>query len=147
MRPRLFLRTTEFLWQEGHTVHETETEAREETQRMLEVYQSFVRDHCAIPVFAGEKSESERFPGAVQTLSIEAMAQDRKAIQAGTSHFLGQNFARASGIQFQSREGKQEFGWTTSWGMTTRMVGAVVMAHGDDDGIIMPPLIAASQIV
>src|SRR3989440_2365064 len=147
MRPRLFLRTTEFLWQEGHTVHETEAEAREETQRMLGVYETFARDHCAIPVFAGEKSESEKFPGAVQTMTIEAMVQDRKAIQAGTSHFLGQNFARASGIQFQSREGKQEFGWTTSWGMTTRMVGTVVMAHGDDDGIILPPRIAPTQIV
>ena len=147
MRPRLFLRTTEFLWQEGHTVHETEPEARAETQQMLAVYEKFVRDHCAIPVFAGEKSESERFPGAVQTLSIEVMAQDRKAIQAGTSHFLGQNFARASGIQFQTREGKQEFGWTTSWGMTTRMVGTVVMAHGDDDGLILPPRIAPTQIV
>jgi len=147
MRPRLFLRTTEFLWQEGHTVHETEAEAREETQRMLGVYETFARDHCAIPVFAGEKSESEKFPGAVQTMTIEAMVQDRKAIQAGTSHFLGQNFARASGIQFQSRGGKQEFGWTTSWGMTTRMVGTVVMAHGDDDGIILPPRIAPTQIV
>src|SRR5213082_3245268 len=147
MRPRLFLRTTEFLWQEGHTVHETEAEAREETQRMLGVYETFARDHCAIPAFAGEKSESEKFPGAVQTMTIEAMVQDRKAIQAGTSHFLGQNFARASGIQFQNREGKQEFGWTTSWGMTTRMVGTVVMAHGDDDGIILPPRIAPTQIV
>jgi prolyl-tRNA synthetase len=147
MRPRLFLRTTEFLWQEGHTVHETEVEARAETKQMLDVYETFVRDHCAIPVFSGEKSESERFPGAVQTLSIEAMAQDRKAIQAGTSHFLGQNFSRASGIQFQNREGKQEFGWTTSWGMTTRMVGTVVMAHGDDDGVILPPRIAPSQII
>jgi prolyl-tRNA synthetase len=147
MRPRLFLRTTEFLWQEGHTVHETEAEARAETKQMLDVYETFVRDHLAIPVFSGEKSESERFPGAVQTLSIEAMAQDRKAIQAGTSHFLGQNFSRASGIQFQNREGKQEFGWTTSWGMTTRMVGTVVMAHGDDDGIILPPRIAPTQIV
>src|SRR5256885_10173278 len=147
MRPRLFLRTTAFLWQEGHTVHETEAEAREETQRMLGVYETFARDHCAIPVFAGEKSESEKFPGAVQTMTIEAMVQDRKAIQAGTSHFLGQNFARASGIQFQTRDGKQEFGWTTSWGMTTRMVGTVVMAHGDDDGIILPPRIAPTQIV
>ena len=147
MRPRLFLRTTEFLWQEGHTVHENEAEAREETKRMLDVYETFVRDHCAIPVFSGEKSESERFPGAVQTLTIEAMAQDRKAIQAGTSHFLGQNFARASGIQFQNREGKQEFGWTTSWGMTTRMVGTVVMAHGDDDGLVLPPRIAPTHIV
>src|SRR5467141_2365468 len=147
MRPRLFLRTTEFLWQEGHTVHETEAEAREETQRMLNVYATFARDHCAIPVFAGEKSESERFPGAVQTLTIEAMVQDRKAIQGGTSHFLGQNFSRGSGIQFQNREGKQEFGWTTSWGMTTRMVGTMVMAHGDDDGVILPPRIAPTQIV
>ena len=147
MRPRLFLRTTEFLWQEGHTVHETEAEAREETRRMLGVYETFVRDHLGIPLFSGEKSESERFPGAVQTLSIEAMMQDRKAIQAGTSHFLGQNFARASGIQFQNREGKQEFGWTTSWGMSTRMVGAVVMTHGDDDGLILPPRIAPTQIV
>jgi prolyl-tRNA synthetase len=147
MRPRLFLRTTEFLWQEGHTVHETEAEARAETKQMLDVYETFVRDHLAIPVYSGEKSESERFPGAVQTLTIEAMAQDRKAIQAGTSHFLGQNFARASGIQFQNREGKQEFGWTTSWGMTTRMVGTVVMTHGDDDGVILPPRIAPTQIV
>jgi prolyl-tRNA synthetase len=147
MRPRLFLRTTEFLWQEGHTVHETEVEAREETSRMLGVYETFAREHCAIPVFAGEKSESEKFPGAVQTLSIEAMVQDRKAIQAGTSHFLGQNFAKASGIQFQTREGKQEFGWTTSWGMTTRMVGTVVMMHSDDDGLVLPPRIAPEQIV
>ena len=147
LRPRLFLRTTEFLWQEGHTVHETEAEAREESKRMLEVYETFVRDHCAIPVFSGEKSESEKFPGAVQTLTLEAMAQDRKAIQAGTSHFLGQNFARASGIQFQSREGKQEFAWTTSWGMTTRMVGTVVMVHGDDDGLVLAPRIAPTQIV
>ncbi len=147
MRPRLFLRTSEFLWQEGHTVHETEAEAREETNRMLGVYETFVRDYCAVPVFAGDKSESERFPGAVQTLSIEAMVQDRKAIQVGTSHFLGQNFSRASGIQFQNREGKQEFGWTTSWGMSTRMVGTVVMTHGDDDGIILPPRIAPTQIV
>jgi prolyl-tRNA synthetase len=147
MRPRLFLRTTEFLWQEGHTVHETEAEARAETKQMLDVYETFVRDHLAIPVYSGEKSESERFPGAVATLAIEAMAQDRKAIQAGTSHFLGQNFSRASGIQFQNREGKQEFGWTTSWGMTTRLIGAVIMAHGDDDGLILPPRIAPTQIV
>src|SRR6266704_1825400 len=147
MRTRLFLRTTEFLWQEGHTVHETEAEAREETKRMLGVYETFVRERCAIPVFAGLKSDSEKFPGAVETLALEAMVQDRKAIQAGTSHFLGQNFARASGIQFQTREGKQEFGWTTSWGMTTRMVGTVVMAHGDDDGVVLPPRIAPTQIV
>src|SRR3981189_195918 len=147
MRPRLFLRTTEFLWQEGHTVHETEAEARAETKQMLEVYETFVRDHLALPVFSGEKPESERFPGAVQTWAIEAMVQDRKATKAGTSHFLGQNFARASGIQFQSREGKQEFGWTTSWGRTTRMVGPPVMMPGDDDGVILPPRIAPTQIV
>lgn len=147
MRPRLFLRTTEFLWQEGHTVHETEAEAREETERMLGVYETFARDHCAIPVFAGEKSESEKFPGAVQTLTLEAMVQDHKAIQAGTSHFLGQNFSRTSGIQFQNRAGKQEFGWTTSWGMSTRMVGTVIMTHGDDNGVILPPRIAPTHIV
>jgi prolyl-tRNA synthetase len=147
MRPRLFLRTTEFLWQEGHTVHESEAEARAEARLILELYERFVREHLAIPVFTGEKSESEKFPGAVQTLTIEAMVQDRKAIQAGTSHFLGQNFARASGIQFQNREGKQEFGWTTSWGMTTRLVGTLVMMHGDDDGAVLPPPIAPTQIV
>src|SRR5256714_7374409 len=147
MRTRLFLRTTELLWQEGHTVHEAEAEAREETKRMLGVYETFVRERCAIPVFAGLKSDSEKFPGAVETMALEAMVQDRKAIQAGTSHFLGQNFARAGGIQFQTREGKQEFGWTTSWGMTTRMVGTVVMAHGDDDGVVLPPRIAPTHIV
>jgi prolyl-tRNA synthetase len=147
MRPRLFLRTTEFLWQEGHTVHETEAEARAETKQMLEVYETFVRDHLAIPVYSGEKSESERFPGAVQTLCIEALVQDRKAIQAGTSHFLGQNFSRSSGIQFQTREGKQEFGWTTSWGMSTRLVGMLIMMHADDDGLVLPPRIAPTHIV
>ena len=114
---------------------------------MLDVYETFVRDFVAIPVFSGEKSESERFPGAVQTLCIEAMVQDRKAIQAGTSHFLGQNFSRASGIQFQTRDGKQEFGWTTSWGMSTRMVGTLIMAHSDDDGLVVPPRIAATHVV
>ena len=114
---------------------------------MLGVYEKFVRERCAIPVFAGLKSDSEKFPGAVETMALEAMVQDRKAIQAGTSHFLGQNFARASGIQFQTREGKQEFGWTTSWGMTTRMVGTVVMAHGDDDGVVLPPRIAPTHVV
>ena len=147
MRPRLFLRTTEFLWQEGHTVHETEAEARAETKLILDLYERFVRDHLAIPIFTGAKSESEKFPGAVQTLTLEAMVQDRKAIQAGTSHFLGQNFSRASGIQFQNREGKQEFGWTTSWGMTTRLVGTLAMMHGDDDGLVLPPRIAPTQIV
>jgi prolyl-tRNA synthetase len=147
MRPRLFLRTTEFLWQEGHTVHETEQQARAEATLILEIYAKFAREHLAVPVFTGAKSESEKFPGAVETLTLEAMVQDRKAIQAGTSHFLGQNFAKASGIQFQNREGKQEFGWTTSWGMTTRMVGTVVMMHGDDDGLVLPPRIAPTQIV
>src|SRR5207247_8724552 len=122
-------RTTECHWQEGHTVHETEAESRAEARLILDIYELFARDHLAIPVFSGEKSKSKRFPGAVQTLTIEAMVQDRKAIQAGTSHFLGQNFARASRIQFQNREGKQEFGWTTSWGMNTRLIGTLVMAH------------------
>jgi len=147
MRPRLFLRTTEFLWQEGHTVHETEEQARAEVTLILGIYERFAREYLALPVFTGTKSESEKFPGAVQTLTLEAMVQDRKAIQAGTSHFLGQNFAKASGIQFQNREGKQEFGWTTSWGMTTRMVGTVVMMHSDDDGLVLPPRIAPTQIV
>ena len=114
---------------------------------ILEIYERFARDHLAVPVFSGEKSESERFPGAVQTLTIEAIVQDRKAIQAGTSHFLGQNFARASGIQFQNREGEQEFGWTTSWGVSTRLVGTVVMMHSDDDGAVLPPRVAPTQIV
>src|SRR2546429_905219 len=147
MRPRLFLRTTEFLWQEGHTVHENEQQARAEANLILNIYERFAREHLAVPVFTGAKSESEKFPGAVETLTLEAMVQDRKAIQAGTSHFLGQNFAKASGIQFQNREGKQEFGWTTSWGMTTRMVGTVVMMHSDDDGLVLPPRIAPTQIV
>src|ERR1043165_9532000 len=125
MRPRLFLRTTEFLWQEGHTVHETEAEAREETRLILDLYERFVRDYLAVPVFTGEKSESERFPGAMQTLAIEAMGQDHKRMRACTSHALGQIFPRASGIQFQTRDGKREFGWPTSWGMSTRLVGTV----------------------
>src|ERR1700712_3574289 len=147
MRPRIFLRTTEFLWQEGHTAHETEQEARAETEQMLRVYETFARDHLALPVLTGEKSEGERFPGAVQTLCIEAMVQDRKAIQAGTSHFLGQNFAKASGIQFLSRQNTQEHAWTTSWGVSTRLIGTVLMAHGDDDGAILPPRVAPAQIV
>jgi prolyl-tRNA synthetase len=147
LRPRLFLRTAEFLWQEGHTAHETEAEAREETMKMLRVYETFARDFLAIPVISGEKTESERFPGAVQTLCIEAMVQDRKAIQAGTSHFLGQNFSKASGIQFQSRSGSLEYAWTTSWGATTRLIGTLIMAHGDDDGLVLPPRIAPAQAV
>lgn len=147
MRPRVFLRTAEFLWQEGHTAHETESEALEETERMLHVYEKFAREFLAVPVFGGEKSESERFPGAVRTLCIEAMVQDRKAIQAGTSHFLGQNFSRASGIRFQSREGREEFAWTTSWGVSTRMIGTLIMTHADDDGMVIPPKIAPAHAV
>jgi prolyl-tRNA synthetase len=147
MRPRIFLRTAEFLWQEGHTAHETEAEAREETQRMLGVYETFAREHLALPVLTGRKSESERFPGAVDTLCIEAMVQDRKAVQAGTSHFLGQNFARAAGIQYLSREGKKEHAWTTSWGVSTRLIGLLIMAHSDDDGLVLPPRVAPTQVV
>jgi prolyl-tRNA synthetase len=147
MRPRLFLRTAEFLWQEGHTAHETQAEAEEETMKMLRVYETFAREFLALPVLCGEKSESERFPGALRTYCIEAMVQDRKAIQAGTSHFLGQNFAKASGIQFQSREGKVEHAWTTSWGVSTRLIGTLIMAHSDDDGMILPPRIAPAHAV
>ena len=147
MHTRLFLRTAEFLWQEGHTVHETAEEAVAEANQMLRVYQTFSEEFLAIPVYAGEKSESERFPGAVSTLTVEAMMQDRKAVQAGTSHFLGQNFAKASNIRYLSREGTQEYGWTTSWGASTRLVGTVIMTHGDDDGVILPPRIAPSQVV
>jgi prolyl-tRNA synthetase len=147
MRPRIFLRTTEFLWQEGHTAHETEAEAQEETRKMLDVYETFSRDHLALPVLTGRKSASERFPGAVDTLCIEAMVQDRKAVQAGTSHFLGQNFAQAAGIRYLSREGKQEFAWTTSWGVSTRLIGTMIMAHADDDGLVLPPRVAPTQVV
>ena len=147
MRPRLFLRTAEFLWQEGHTAHESAEQALEETDLILRLYEKFAREFLALPVITGEKSESERFPGAVKTLCIEAMVQDRKAIQAGTSHFLGQNFAKASGIKFQSREGKEELVWTTSWGVSTRLIGTVLMAHADDDGLVLPPRIAPTQIV
>jgi prolyl-tRNA synthetase len=146
MRPRLFLRTTEFLWQEGHTAHETEAEAIEEASRMLDVYATFARDHLALPVYHGEKSESERFPGAVQTLCIEAMVQDRKAIQAGTSHFLGQNFSKASGIKFVARSGLEEYTWTTSWGVSTRLIGTLIMTHADDDGLVLPPRIAPAHV-
>jgi prolyl-tRNA synthetase len=147
LRPRMFLRTTEFLWQEGHTCHETEAEARAETEQMLRVYETFARDWCALPVIPGEKSPNERFPGAVQTLTIEAMVQDRKAIQAGTSHYLGTNFAKASGITFHGRDNQVHLAHTTSWGMSTRMVGTVLMMHGDDDGAVMPPRISPTQVV
>ena len=147
MRTRMFLRTTEFLWQEGHTAHATETEARDETRQMLDVYAKFAEDYVAMPVIKGEKTAGERFPGAVSTLSIEAMMQDRKALQAGTSHFLGQNFSRAQQIRFQDQSGQEEYCWTTSWGMSTRMVGALIMTHGDDDGLIVPPRLAPKQVV
>ena len=147
MRTRMFLRTSEFLWQEGHTAHANQQEAVERTRLMLDVYARFVEEHLAIPVIKGEKSASERFPGAINTLCIEAMMQDRKALQAGTSHFLGQNFAKASGIKFQSAQETEEFAWTTSWGISTRMIGGVIMSHGDDDGIILPPKIASSHVV
>jgi prolyl-tRNA synthetase len=147
MRTRLFLRTTEFLWQEGHTVHETKEEAWEETVKMLNVYKQFAEEYMAMPVLTGEKTAGERFPGAVNTFCIEALMQDRKALQAGTSHFLGQNFARASGIKFQSREGREETAWTTSWGVSTRLIGGMIMTHGDDDGMIMPPRLAPSHVV
>ncbi|MBT7982462.1 MAG: proline--tRNA ligase [Akkermansiaceae bacterium] len=147
MRPRLFLRTAEFLWQEGHTVHETSDEAWEETEKILDIYEEFAREHLAIPVITGEKTENERFPGADRTLCIEAMVQDKKAIQAGTSHFLGQNFSKASNISFAGRDGTKQFGWTTSWGVSTRLVGTLIMAHGDDDGVIIPPMVAPIQVV
>jgi prolyl-tRNA synthetase len=147
MRTRLFLRTAEFLWQEGHTVHATAEEAMEETRKMLDVYTDFAENHMAMPVIRGEKTAGERFPGAVTTLSIEAMMQDRKALQAGTSHFLGQNFSKAQEIKFQSQAGQIEYAWTTSWGVSTRLIGALIMTHSDDDGLVLPPRLAPTQIV
>jgi prolyl-tRNA synthetase len=147
MRPRIFLRTTEFLWQEGHTVHASHEEALEETLKMHQVYRAFIEDHLAIPVILGEKSPGERFPGAVSTYTLEAMTQDRKALQMGTSHYLGQNFAKASNIKFSNKDGQIEYGYTTSWGITTRMIGAMIMCHGDDDGLRLPPRIAPKQVV
>lgn len=146
MRTRAFLRTAEFLWQEGHTVHATSEEAMEETVKMLGVYKDFTENVLAVPVITGEKSEAERFPGAVATYSIEAMMQDRKALQAGTSHFLGQNFAKSSGIKYQSKEGKEEYAWTTSWGVSTRLIGALIMSHADDNGMVMPPRVAPAHV-
>ena len=146
MRPRLFLRTAEFLWQEGHTVHATAEEAIEETKLMLKTYADFAENWLAMPVLRGEKTEAERFPGAESTLCIEAMMQDRKALQAGTSHFLGQNFSKACGIKFQGVEGKEELGWTTSWGVSTRLIGGMIMTHSDDDGLIVPPRLAPTQV-
>ncbi len=147
LRTRLFLRTAEFLWQEGHTAHATEEEAWEETRQMLDVYADFAENHMALPVVKGEKTAGERFPGAVSTLSIEAMMQDRKALQAGTSHFLGQNFSKAQDISFQDQNGQQVHAWTTSWGLSTRMVGALIMAHSDDDGLVLPPRLAPTHVV
>lgn len=147
LRPRIFLRTTEFLWQEGHTVHATEAEAIEETLKMLEVYRSFAEEVLAMPVITGEKSPGERFPGAVSTYTFEAMMQDHKALQAGTSHYLGQNFAKASGIRFTNKEGVLQYAYTTSWGVTTRLIGSLVMMHSDDDGMRLPPRIAPKQVV
>jgi prolyl-tRNA synthetase len=146
LRPRVLLRTTEFLWQEGHTAHATEKEAREETDRMLGVYREFAESVLAIPVIAGEKPESERFPGAEVTLSIEAMMQDGKALQSGTSHYLGQNFSRAMEMEFTDEDGERKPCFTTSWGVSTRMLGAVVMTHADDNGLRLPPRIAPRQV-
>ncbi len=147
MRTRLFLRTSEFLWQEGHTAHATEAEAVERTHMMLDIYTRMAEEYLAMPVIKGRKTPAERFPGAVDTLCIEAMMQDRKALQAGTSHFLGQNFARASGIKFQSAQETEEYAWTTSWGVSTRLIGGLIMSHGDDDGIILPPKVASAHVV
>jgi prolyl-tRNA synthetase len=147
MRTRMFLRTTEFLWQEGHTCHETQADAQEETLRMLEVYKTFAHDFMAMPVMMGQKTESEKFPGADSTYSIEAMMQDKKALQAGTSHNLGQNFAKMFETQYQSREGKKEFVWQTSWGVSTRLIGALIMTHSDDNGLVVPPKLAPTHVV
>lgn len=146
MRPRMFLRTSEFLWQEGHNAFEDEAGARADTGTMLEAYADFAENSLAIPVIRGEKTADERFPGAVMTLTIEAMMQDGKALQAGTSHYLGQNFAKSCGIKYQSRAGQEEYAHTTSWGISTRLIGAMIMTHADDDGMIMPPRIAPHQV-
>lgn len=147
MRTRLFLRTAEFLWQEGHTAHASRDDAMEETLKMLDIYRELAEEILAMPVVVGEKPENERFPGADATYSIEAMMQDGKALQAGTSHYLGQNFAKAQNIRFQSATGELEFAHTTSWGVSTRLIGGVIMTHGDDDGLRLPPRIAPKQIV
>jgi prolyl-tRNA synthetase len=147
MRTRLFLRTSEFLWQEGHTAHADRREAEERTEQMLGVYAELAEERLAMPVIRGRKSEAERFPGAVDTLCIEAMMQDRKALQAGTSHFLGQNFARASGIRFQNREETEDYVWTTSWGVSTRLIGGLIMTHSDDNGLVLPPRVAPAHLV
>ncbi|OQY94538.1 MAG: proline--tRNA ligase, partial [Sphingobacteriales bacterium UTBCD1] len=147
MRTRLFLRTAEFLWQEGHTAHASSEEAVEETKKMLGVYATFAEEYMALPVIRGVKTESERFAGAVDTYCIEALMQDGKALQTGTSHFLGQNFAKAFDVKFLSKENKLDYVWATSWGVSTRLVGGMVMAHSDDQGLVMPPKIAPLQVV
>ncbi len=147
MRTRLFLRTAEFLWQEGHTAHSTEKEAIEETERMLDVYAEFAEKWMALPVVKGKKTANERFAGALDTYCIEAMMQDGQALQAGTSHYLGQNFAKAFDVKFLNKEGKQELVYATSWGVSTRLIGALIMAHSDDDGLVLPPMLAPLQVV
>jgi prolyl-tRNA synthetase len=147
LRTRLFLRTSEFLWQEGHTVHATGEDAEEHTLRMLGVYRTFMEDWMAMPPVTGLKSDAEKFAGAVRSYSCEAMMQDNRALQAGTSHFLGQNFSKQFDLTFQSKEGKEEYGWSTSWGVSTRLVGGLVMTHGDDTGLVLPPKLAPTQVV
>ena len=147
MRTRLFLRTAEFLWQEGHTAHETSEEAQEEALRMINVYQTFAQDYMGVPVIVGHKSPNERFAGALDTLTIEALMQDGKALQSGTSHFLGQNFAKAFDVKYVNREGKLEYVWATSWGVSTRLMGALIMAHADNNGLVLPPKLAPIQVV
>src|SRR5579862_6853265 len=147
MRTRLFLRTAEFLWQEGHTAHATQQDAEEETARMLEVYRTFAEEWMAVPVLTGPKSEGQKFPGAVYTLCIEAMMQDKRALQAGTSHFLGQNFSKAFDVKFQNQAGQLEYPWATSWGASTRLVGGLLMTHSDDQGLIVPPRLAPLHVV
>jgi prolyl-tRNA synthetase len=147
MRTRLFLRTAEFLWQEGHTAHETQEEAVEETLKILDIYGVFAEKHMAIPILKGVKTESERFAGAIDTYCIEALMQDGKALQAGTTHFLGQNFAKAFDVKFATKEGGLDYVWGTSWGVSTRLMGALIMAHSDDNGLILPPNLAPIQVV
>ncbi|MFC2098411.1 proline--tRNA ligase [Bacteroidota bacterium] len=147
MRTRLFLRTAEFLWQEGHTAHATEQEAVEETEKIINLYADFAENYMGVPVIKGRKTEEERFAGAIDTYAIEALMQDGKALQSGTSHFLGQNFAKAFDVQFSTKEGKLEYVWATSWGVSTRLVGALIMAHSDDNGLVLPPKLAPIQVV
>ena len=147
MRTRLFLRTSEFLWQEGHTAHATEQEAIDEAELILNIYADFAENHMGVPVIKGTKTESERFAGALETYCIEALMQDGKALQAGTSHFLGQNFAKAFDVKFATKEGKQEYVWATSWGVSTRLMGALIMTHSDDNGLVLPPKLAPIQVV